>query len=54
MLQLVLQASSLVLISGFVYIFFQLIRPASIWRSLKLFCKYRNVAPEDTIDKFQI
>ena len=46
---LVLQVTSLFLISGGFNIFLNLLNLKAMWRSLKLFCKYRNLAPEDTV-----
>lgn len=50
---LVLQITSLIVVSGIINILYELVRPKSIVRSLNLFCKYRNLSEEDTVDKFQ-
>lgn len=50
---LVLQMTSFIIISGFINIGYTLLNPSALWRSLKLFCKFRNYADTDTVNKFQ-
>ena len=50
---LVLQITSLILISGAVNLGFEIFNPFIIWRSLKLYCKYRNHSDDDKAKMFQ-